>query len=157
MGRPGNIRLLAWLLSIVLPNLATPLATAQDREVQRTPSIHFAVRDYAGVPKGILDRAVTDVSNIFGDMSIAVTSSMESLETDVDTSNRAELSNAVQIRIHILGKSFLMKNADAMGVAQERGLIAYVFYDRIQEFVRDFETQPRMQGSIGAMLGCMIA
>lgn len=131
---------------------------AANREVQRPASIHFSVRNYARVPDEILTAATAEVSRIFQQIAVASILSNESLESDQRALRQSNMQpKAAEMQVHILARSFLVRNGDAMGLAQEKGLIAYIFYDRIKEFVGEFESEPRIKGSLTLVLAAMIA
>src|SRR5262249_17424529 len=62
-----------------------------------------------------------------------------------------------RLKVSLLARSFLVKDADAMGVATKNLRAAHVFYDHIETFVREFESTTNVQTSLGVMLGCIVA
>jgi hypothetical protein len=100
------------------------------------------------------------VADTFRDAGLEIMFSEGSLETDMDADGLPEShvhAAAAEINIHILSRSFLPTMDDAMGIAQPRQRIVYIFYNRIQGFVLDFESPPRVKSSFALLLSCIVS
>jgi hypothetical protein len=118
----------------------------------------LVLRNFAKVPTPVIETAKTQVSKIFAGIDIQVgfqDCAVDQQEGESCASDGSE--SGPRLNVDLEPRSFLLKLEDAMGIAQENNQTAYVFYDRIEATVREFETEPRTSTSLSLMLACIIS
>ena len=126
----------------------------------KRPAIQLTlvIRNYARLPAPVLESAKAHVVETFAAIDVHVgflDCDIKDSEHEICTSDGPE--NGPRLNLHLEPHSFLLQLVDAMGVAQENNQTEYVFYDRIESTVREFETESQMNASLSLMLACIIS